>query len=105
MPSIQLWSNLLLPVPPQFLYQAPPGAQQLTRPDFLNVLHFGHILFVEATPIVLRDVIIGVGAIFHRASHRWGDDPHTVDEIDPGEPSKISILLAFELAQAAPQSC
>ena len=31
------------PLLPQFLYQAPPGAQQLTLPDFLMVPHFEHM--------------------------------------------------------------
>jgi len=60
-PSNQLWSNFVLPTLPQFLYQLPPGAQQLTRPDFLNAPHFGHTRIAEA---------IGVLAICHLASHR-----------------------------------
>ena len=31
-------------------------------------------------------------------------DVHTVRDIDPDEPVNTSVLLAFELAQAAPQS-
>ena len=47
-PSNHMCSMFLLPGPPQFLYQAPPGAQQLGLPDFSNVPHFGHsILLVE----------------------------------------------------------
>ena len=44
MPSAQLWSTFSLIELPQFLNQAPPGAQQLTLPDFLNVPHFGHVV-------------------------------------------------------------
>ena len=69
-PSNQLWPTFLLPLPPQFLYQAPPGAQQLDFLDFLNVPQFGHIIITEATPNMMRDVVVGVLAIRHRASHR-----------------------------------
>jgi len=69
-PSSQLWRMFSLPVLPQFLNQAPPGAQQLTRPDFLNVPHFGHIITAEATSGVVSDVAIDVFDICHRASHR-----------------------------------
>ena len=60
----------MLPTPPQFLYQAPPGAQQLTRPDFLNVPHFVHAIFAEARPGVVNNVVNGVLATCHRANHR-----------------------------------
>ena len=66
-PSSQLWPNLLSLAPAQFLYQAPPGAQQLTRPDFLNVPQLGHIVLAEATPGVVN---FGVLVILHRANHR-----------------------------------
>ena len=59
MPSDHLCSTSLLPGPPQFLYQAPPGAQQLTRPDFSNVPHFGHVIAL-ATVGVMDGVLIGV---------------------------------------------
>jgi len=68
-PSNQLWDTFLSPAPPQVLYQAPPGAQQLTRPDFLNVAQFGHISTAEAMSGVVSDVVIGVLAICHRANH------------------------------------
>ena len=68
-PSSQLCSIFLLPAPPQFLYQAPPGAQQLTRPDFLNMPQVGHVITAETTTGVISDVVIGVLAICHRASH------------------------------------
>ena len=65
-PSNHLCLAFLLPTPPQFLYQAPPGAQQLARPDFANEPHFGHvILLVEVMPIafVLTDVVINARTI------------------------------------------
>jgi len=46
-----------LPAPPQFLNQAPPGAQQLTLPDFLDVPHFGHFI-VLAIVEVMAGVLI-----------------------------------------------
>ena len=70
-PSNHMWSAFLLPAPPQFLYQAPPGAQQLTLPDFLNVPHFGHImLLVEAMRrvLVLTGLVIGARTIFSSRS-------------------------------------
>ena len=51
----------LLPAPPQVLYQAPPGAQQLILPDFPNVPHFGHVIvlaIVELMADALSDVAI-----------------------------------------------
>ena len=65
MPSNQLCSASLLPAPPQFLYQVPPGAQQLTRADFLKVAQCGHIKMAERT----AGMVCGVLAIRHRASH------------------------------------
>ena len=53
----------MLPAPPQFLYQAPPGAQQLTLPDFLNVPHFRHVILLMIADVmndVLTGVVIGV---------------------------------------------
>ena len=70
-PSDQLWRTLLLSVTPQFLYQAPPGAQQLTRPDFLNVPHFGHRTApIIAEPGVVSELLIDVLAVRNCASHR-----------------------------------
>ena len=78
-PSIQVYSNLLLAVElPHFGYQAPPGAQQLTRPDFVNLPHFEHALFAGVTLVM---VFLATG---HRASHRCSEDPsQVVVEIDP----------------------
>ena len=59
MPSNHLCFTFLLPDPPQFLYQAPPGAQQLTRPNFSNVPHFGHVL-VLAIVGVMDGVLAGI---------------------------------------------
>ena len=69
-PSNQLCSTLLLRAPPQFLNQAPPGAQQLFLPDFANVPHLGQVIalaIVEVMPGVLADVAIGVLAISSRS--------------------------------------
>ena len=63
-PSTQVCCTPFFLAPPQLWYHAPPGAQQLTRPDFLNLPHFGHIAIVEATS---DDVEI---AMFERANHR-----------------------------------
>ena len=83
--------------------QAPPGAQQLTRPDFTNVPQFGH----TTIPIgIVSDVITGILDTSNRAGHCRGDDErHTVDDIDPDELENMSRLVAFELTQADPQSC
>ena len=112
-PSNHLWSAFLLPSPPQFLYQAPSGAQQLALPDFSNVPHFGHVislLEVMVSVLTLTDVVIGI-----RTSSRPGISRrdkywrvvvkvHTCDDIDPNEPANMSFLLAFERTQAAPHS-
>ena len=34
-----------------------------------------------------------------------GADVHTVSDIDPGDPSNMRFLVAFEWTQTAPQSC
>ena len=56
-PSNHLWPAFLLLALPQFLYQAPPGAQQLTLPDVLNVPHFEHVVSMLMTSVL---VLIGV---------------------------------------------
>merc|ERR1712151_995856 len=93
-PSNHLWSTFLLPAPPQFLNQAPPGAQQLTRPDFLKVPHFVHVM-VLAIVEAMAGVLIGVRTISSRPGIERVD-VHTVRDIDPDEPSNISVLLACE---------
>ena len=111
-PSNHLWFVFLLPAPPQFLYQAPPGAQQLALPDFANVPHLGHIMvlvIVEVMDGVLIDVI-GVltissrSGIGRRDTCDLGAKVHTVSDIDPDVPVNMSIFVDFELTQAAPQS-
>ena len=61
----------MLPALPQCLNQAPPRAQQLTRPDFANVPHFGQIralVIVAVEDEGLTDVAIGVRAIMSSRS-------------------------------------
>ena len=60
----------MLPSPPQVLNQAPPGAQQLSRPDFRNVPHLGHVIVVAmaaGTDGVLTDVLTDVLATSSRS--------------------------------------
>ena len=112
-PSDHLCSTLLLPSPPQFLNQAPPGAQQLTVPDFRNVPHLGHVI-VRSVVDVTDGVLIGFLTMSSRSviGERdtcccvVGADLHAVRDIDPDGPANInmSFLLAFELTQAIPQS-
>jgi len=52
------------------LNQVPPGAQQLTRPDALNMPQSEHIAIAGTTAGVVIDIIIGMLDIFNRASHR-----------------------------------
>ena len=42
LPSIHVCSVLEFPLVPQLSDQAPPGAQQLSLPDFLMAAHLGH---------------------------------------------------------------
>ena len=101
----------LLSDPPQFLNQAPPGAQQLTRPDFLNVPHFGHTIALAIVEVIAAtDGVTGVrtinsrSGIGRRVASRGVVCVHTVRDIDPGDLSNINSLLAFEWTQATPQS-
>ena len=41
-PSSHVWATFAFSALPQFLYHAPPGAQQLRLPDFLMVPHLEH---------------------------------------------------------------
>ena len=69
-PSDHLWLTFLLWTPPQFLNQAPPGAQQLFLPDFSNLPHLGHVIglvIVEVMAGVLTEVAIGVLTISSRS--------------------------------------
>ena len=117
-PSNHLCFTFLLPVPPQFLNQAPPGAQQLTRPDFSNVPHFGHVLvfvIVGMTDGVLIVVLVMSSRSGFGRRDTYGRVPcvlviacfaevHTICDNDPDEPSNMSVLLALDRTQAAPQS-
>ena len=69
-PSNHMWSTFWLPTPPQFLNQAPPGAQQLILLDFVNVPHLGHVIGLAIVDVmlgVLTDVVIGVLTISSRS--------------------------------------
>ena len=107
--------------PPQFLNQAPPGAQQLLLPDLPNVSHLGQAIalaIIELTPGVMTDVVIGVLTISSRSGNGGRDassrvasvvngvgvDVHSVCDIDPDVPANMRVFIAFELTQAAPQS-
>ena len=90
-PSSQLCPTLLLPAPPQFLYQAPPGAQQLARPDFVNVPQFAQLLLAEVMPELVSALMIGVLAFPHCANHLPCDDAlQTVRDIDPEQSLNMS---------------
>ena len=88
----------LLPTPPQFLNQAPPGAQQLTRPDFLNVPHLEHVIVLAIIDVM---VVIGVRTMSSRSD---GDGEHVIRDMDPDDPGNMPFLFAFDLTQAVPQS-
>ena len=106
-----------MPRPPHFLNQAPPGAQQLTLPDLRNVPHLGHAV-VRSIGGVGDSVLIGFLTMSSRSGFGrrdtygcvicvvdgTGADVHAVRAIDPGEPSNMSLLLAFELTHSTPQS-
>merc|ERR1719331_1174570 len=101
MPSDHPWSTFLLPIPPQFLNQVPPGAQQLTLPDFLNVPHLGHVIVLA---IVARTISSRLRVDLRRAGYRRvGSGAQVSRDIDPDEPSNMPSLLALELTQASPQ--
>ena len=108
MPSDHQRRTFLLPTRPQLLNQVPPGAQQLTLPDFWNVPHFGHVnvlAVVEVTDgVLLTEVLIGVLAMSSRSGidQRIGywrvpcvmDGVYTVRDIDPVVPPNMPTLLA-----------
>ena len=69
-PSNHVRSACLFAAPPQFLYQAPPGAQQLTRPDFANEPHFGHVIVVAIMEVAVgvpTNVVVGTRTISSRS--------------------------------------
>ena len=88
-PSNHLWSTFLLRVPAQFVNQAPPGAQQLFLPDFLNMPHLGHVIVF----VIIVFAIPGVRTISSRSGKVCCDTwlsacvgiSHTASDIDPGE--------------------
>jgi len=111
----------LLPNPPQFLNQAPPGAQQLTLPDLRNVPHLGHVLvrsIAKEIYDVLSAVLVGIltmssrSGIFRCDTWREGyrrvagveTGVHTAGKIDPDEPLNMSFFVDFEFTQSASQS-
>ena len=56
-------SAFLLRTPPHFLNHEPPGAQQLTLPDFVKVPHFAHAIILPISEVltdVLTDLVVGV---------------------------------------------
>ena len=105
---------------PQFLYHAPPGAQQLTRPDFTNVPHSGHaiddviidVATVDVAVEVLVDTPVGllagpvVGEMVEAVARVVIDvvytafitlfSKHNDFDIDPDEPTNISVFRAVE---------
>ena len=48
---------LELPLAPQLLNQAPPGAQQLSLPDFFKVPHLVHVLEVTVVAAAFVEVL------------------------------------------------
>jgi len=97
------------------LYQAPPGAQQLPLPDFLNMPHLGHVIVLAISEVMageLTAVVISVLAMSSRSGiglrdtyGRVGTDVQTLRDIDPDESSNMPTLLAFECTQAVRQRC
>ena len=86
---------LVLTELPQFLYQEPPGAQQLTRPVFSNVPHLGQIVLDEVSGVVVVNVVdVDVMDV---------DVAHSPRAMDPDEPTNMSSFSAFECTQAFPQ--
>ena len=114
-PSNHLWRTFPLLAAPQFLNQAPPGAQQLTRPDFSNVPHFGHTVVLVI--VGLMDSVLVRGALvmssrsmvggrdtYRRMTPGVGSDTQTVRDIDPGEPANMLAWRAWEWTQPMLQS-
>ena len=59
LPSNHVCAVLELSLAPQFLNQAPPGAQQLSLPDFLMVPHLEHMEPIVDTVIAVAAVALG----------------------------------------------
>ena len=75
MPSFHVWSKFVLPVPPQFLNQEPPRAQQLALPDFWMMPHFGHKVM---TGVVAAVCIIMGGMVKRTNRTRWHQSHYLV---------------------------
>ena len=127
-PSIHVYSTFALPPFPHILNQAPPGAQQLTLPDFLKVPHLGHVIgdvitdaatvdvasgvpvdisvgvltglavgvMVEAVLSEVVDVVYTACIILFTSMMGADDIVHSVRDIDPDEPTNISVFRAVE---------
>ena len=69
--------------------------------------HLGHVI-VLAIVDVMDDALTDLGDGVRTISSRWRVTSvvavHTRLDIDPGEPTNISVLLAVESTQAVPQS-
>ena len=115
-PSDHVCAAFPWPEVPQFWNQAPPGAQQLTLPDFLKVPHFEHAMILripEAMTGVLAEMDTGNLATSSRSGNGrrvtcWlvttMIGTQTDRDIDPGDPRNMKSLLASELSQVAPHS-
>ena len=100
-PSDHLGPTFLLPTSPQFLNQAPPGAQQLALPDFLNVPHFRHVIVLTVVRVLTMSSRSGIGrsetySLAGRVVGGVGSDGHALRGIDPDESANMLVLLAFE---------
>ena len=100
-------NEFLFIAPPQFSCQAPPGAQQLARPDLANVPHFGHatLAIIVGMTDEKPSVVTGVRTISSRSGNGCRvpcvlagveSAVHATGDIDPNEPSSILLLSAFE---------
>ena len=102
----------MLPAPPQFSNQVPPGAQQLTLPDLLKMPHCGHAIvsgFTEPIAGVPTGAVIDVLATRSRSANgrrkfAYSVGGQSLHSTDPDEPSKMSTLLAVEYIHTLPQS-
>ena len=114
-PSIHVCSAFLFPEPPQFLYQAPPRAQQLTLPDFGNVPHFEHFIVPTISAFnagAVADVEVDArnnnsrsvnGRRARRVACVVTTEVQMVCDIEPDELANMDDFVAFEWTQAAPQ--
>ena len=73
-PSDQLYSTPASTATPHFLNQAPPGAQQLSLLECLNVPHFAHatvLVIADILNALVTDVLNDVFAINSRSGPAW----------------------------------